>query len=187
MLYVLKLFSFKHFKQDHKKIYDRIMSILKRIVILTILYEITVAWCMIAGLVRVELEHNEHETHGDEDHVHEQIEIGRVLWITSWLIASVVASYSIFLMQSHNENQYQHFLKIMFKAKIYHICCGCKEIFIQASEDRKSTLKIKPSALHPHRTVDTQDASVKHKHSVFSMSSATVDTNVDTNVDNMSA
>ena len=160
-LYVIKVISLRHFKHEQKQVYNRIMSILKKVVILTVLYQITGAWVMMTGITKFFI-----ESDSNYDQLH--VEIIQSLWWLSWMFASVVANSSIFLMQSHNEKEYQQFLKIMHEMKIYYICCGCRETFIQAEESMEcEAMAAQDSVKSPRSIADTRDISVKETHSVI--------------------
>ena len=45
-------------------------------------------------------------------------------------------------MQSHNEHKFHQFLKVLQKSKIYYICCGCRDIFIEAEQRLTSGLSM---------------------------------------------
>lgn len=112
-LYVIKV---RAYRNNH-----RIMMILKKIVMLTVLYEIPVVWTQISGTM--------FSMNDDEENIEPFITFFILHW-TSWQLASVVINISVFLMQSHNETEYKRFLNLLHKSKMYYICCGCREIFI---------------------------------------------------------
>ena len=109
-----------------------------------------------------------------------------ILSQTSWKFASIIISLSVVLMQGHNENEYILFLRILYKLKIYYICCGCRKIFVDAGHEGRNQVAGKTSfkseaetnpvnSLHidsrKHTIVTLEsprDHSVKVDHSQFS-------------------
>ena len=133
-LYVFKVLSFKKFKNENITIHNRIMSILKQIVILTILYEIGAIWCLSSSAILGSM-----ETYGDvyesgDDHDQAKIIIASISYRCSWCFAAVMFNVSIFLMQQHNLDKYEEFLRIMYTLKVHYVCCGCRDVFVDAVE-----------------------------------------------------
>ena len=106
--------KYRH-KYAPRRIYKRIMSILCRIVILTIMFEIIYIFWVIISVYRT--------TFGETDLI-------QILYETLSGFVSVVVCYSMFLMQQHNDNEYKKFLNVLFKYNLYQICCCCKSLVI---------------------------------------------------------
>ena len=93
------------------------MCILKRILILTCLYEFVGLLQIIGHILGF---------------------IIRVTWIhinvvsIIWFILSTVVTISVWLMQQHNSEEYQLFLRLLYRLKIHYLCFGCKDVFIDA-------------------------------------------------------
>ena len=142
------------------------MSILQRVVLLTILYEIPVVWVFISGVI---LDAMNSESNRDTLITHDnKVIIAAGLYRTSWLLASIVINLSIFLMQQHNSKEYEKFLRMVYKCKLYHVfCCCCKRIFIDAGEKMEMDLRTSEFLGRKQKsTMDTGTLSVKSKHSV---------------------
>ena len=129
-LYVLKVYSFRRYKQQNKEVYNRIMFILKKVVILTLLYEIPAIWSMISGTV-LDIVARQHK---DESNM---VILCSILYQISWQFTSVTINLSVFLMQSHNEKEYDKFLKLFYKLRLYHVCYGCRDTFVAAGENSR--------------------------------------------------
>ena len=124
LLYICKVLSFRRFNTErNKEIYLRIMFILKKVVILTVLYEIPCTWCTLSGMVLDKV------TESREYDEHPVVIFVAILYQISWQFASVILSLSVFLMQAHNDHEYHMFLKMLYNTRIYYICCGCRDVF----------------------------------------------------------
>ena len=135
-LYIIKVLSFRRFKQQNEEVYNRIMFILKKVVILTVLYEIPALWCMASGTVYDSVSEIENE---EESIV---VIICAIFYRTSWQFGSIIINLSVCLMQSHNEKEYDLFLRLLYKLKVYYVCCGCRKIFIDAGSDIEAQLSL---------------------------------------------
>ncbi len=111
-LYILKVLSFKRYKTENKNIYNRIMSILNRILILTITYEIVGIGLIISFVMR------------SIGNIH-QSSVNTVSSTTSGLCASSSLNISMYLMQEHNKYQYKQYLFTIYKFRLHYICCCC--------------------------------------------------------------
>ena len=109
LLYTCKVLQFNRKVAVEDNIKKRIMFILNRILILTLFYEIVFVFLGIVSVV--------------QDNV--DWEGMYVLVGFSYQFVSIVVSYSIFLMQSHNTDKYRKFLTILYTSKLYYIGCCC--------------------------------------------------------------
>ena len=114
LLYSCKILNINRQKCFAKQIQKRIMSILNRIMILTLFYEIGFILSFITLVIHSFSDNNNSYT----------------LNVISLLMTSVMISYSIFLMQSQNTDQYRKFLEILYKSRLYYIfgCCCCEKM-----------------------------------------------------------
>eukprot|EP01084_Bolivina_argentea_P211336 359500_1 len=129
LLYIIKIISFQKYKFIDIDTYKHIMSILNRILILTILYEITGAVALLISII------------------HYQILIIRIAYWLSWGLVSIMLSCSMFLMQPHNIYQYRKLLKMLYASKLYYLCCCCVSIIryeIEADNTEKENTYIEP-------------------------------------------
>jgi len=166
MLYIIKVFSFRKYKQtQNKQIYNRVQFILKKVVILTVLYEIPALCCYTMGEI---LDEVAHANENDEAFV---VVLFGTLYRSSWIVASIFGNLSIFLMQSHNDEEYKQFLMILYRFKIYYVCCGCRKVFdtvLDEIEEDKTKLELEAMTSKTGTTVyETKDISVKHQHSEY--------------------
>ena len=144
-LYIFKILSFRRFKQQNEEVYNRIMFILKKVVILTMMYEILCVLVMASGTIADSVT----LSYGDQSII---VILCSILYRVSWQILCVAVNLSVFLMQSHNENEYKQFLTLFYKLKIYYVCCGCMDIFITAGQDSKMELERKMKSTEHTKT-----------------------------------
>ncbi len=95
LLYIFKVLSINRYKKVNPMVYKRITSILWKVTILTALYMLGAVFLFIIGLSNNE-------------------SILDILLPLSFALSSISLSYSIYLMQSHNEAVYERFLAITF-------------------------------------------------------------------------
>ena len=105
-LYLLKLVFFRKLKSDKMAVYIRIKGILSKIIKLTVFYQSSVIILLIIGICKLIL--------GDSDFM-------EITWWFLWGIQSIIMSYSMFLMQQHNEQYYRQFLQVLH----LRVCCWC--------------------------------------------------------------
>ena len=102
-------------------IYNRIISILYRILILTLMYEIVIIFFIIVFIFTLFF-------------LPKESSITYVLLIMMGGLSSISLCYSMFLMQQHNDYEYKKFLKILHNFYLHYICCCCKSIIIYELE-----------------------------------------------------
>lgn len=107
--------SLRPLNPDKKPVFDRIMSILKKVIILTLCYQITAALSFMIGIFRDSITNNH------------TLSVIRAMYRIAAIQIAVVVNYSMFLMQQHNVKEYNKFLKILNKLKSCGtcICCIC--------------------------------------------------------------
>ena len=138
VLYIVKVRSFKKFRSQtmDKSVYNRIMSILYRVFILTMGYEVMVV--MVAISVPIYILSNKHL-------------IGS-LWEIEIVLGLMSLSYGhcMFLMQEHNTKEYVKWLQRWYKWKLYYLCCcdylcccGCKDGMIYEIEIHTKEIEIR--------------------------------------------
>ena len=157
-IYIIKVLSFKKHKSVEINIYKRIMSILNRILILTIMYEITFIPWIIILLFRAILT---------------QTVLFSILNVIASGLLSMSICYSMFLMQQYNDDEYKKNLNILYKYNLYHICCCCKSMVIYEMEfDSNENKAINKNNINNNNNnkledtlYETNDISVKNEHS----------------------
>eukprot|EP01084_Bolivina_argentea_P119072 211179_1 len=122
LLYIIKVYSFRKYKSKDIKVYRRIMSILQRILILTVMYEIAASSTIIMTFVEAVI---------TDQHM---IKIVKVLNKLAFMITAGFGHYSMYLMQQHNDKQYYKFLKGLAFFKLHYIFCFCKYAINQVLE-----------------------------------------------------
>ena len=119
-LYIFKMMSFKRYRGTQPEIYRRITSILFKIFILTIFYEITSAVSIVLIL-------------SDRLFIFEQF--GRLLY-------SVSFSFAMFLMMDYNKEQYKVFLSSILYVKCNVLCCCWRKIVVDQIDELTEDTKI---------------------------------------------
>ena len=111
LLYYYKIRQYRHImKEKHEDVYTRVLSILYRIFILTLFYQLTALFMTTLLLI---------------------ISFGtKIDWMDRLRNSSVVSiitlsmCISMYLMMDHNKSEYIKFLKILKRLKLNLICCG---------------------------------------------------------------
>ena len=112
-LYLVKMISFRRYKTSQPKIYRRITSILFKIFILTVFYEITTIMSIVLMVY---------------DGLFVISQLGRLLYSSSF-------SFAMFLMMDYNKEQYKIFLNCVYCMKCNYMCCCWKEIVIDQIQE----------------------------------------------------
>lgn len=108
LLYIYKIRSFRIISSNHS-VYERIMELLSKVLILTITYE--VFW-VIGGAVAMIIQ----SLWNDVDCAH----------LVAGILTPPMFSYSVYLMMDRNEEECQKFLRIIYKFGLHWICCKWK-------------------------------------------------------------
>ena len=108
-LYTYKVIQFRLKSKIQLQIKKRFMSILNRILILTLCYESGWICVMVLSIIQ------------------DQLAIIEVFYCVQCMtaVASFMMSYTIFLMQQHNTDRYRKFLNGLYESKLYYIGCCC--------------------------------------------------------------
>ena len=88
-------------------IHDRITSILSRILILQIMYELMAWICIIFAIFMIYWPSLE------------------ILFVLLWCMEVMIQSIAIYLMEEHNGREYRKFLRYIYDCRVYYICCCC--------------------------------------------------------------
>ena len=102
-------------KEKSELVYKRILSILYKIFILTLFYQITAVTAVLINFICVWL-------------------LTDTTWIRNilnnlWtIIITIAMCISMYLMMDHNKSEYIKFLRIIIKLKLNWICCCCRDI-----------------------------------------------------------
>ena len=150
ILYILKIRLFKNFEESQPAVYQRIMSILHKIVILTLLYEVTIlASIIIFAAIYPFL-------------------AGSLFSILSTSIlqniASVSVAYSMCLMMDYNGKQYEIFLTMILRFKLHFICCKYRYMIIDQLNELVENEKYIADSINSDESNKT-----KNDSSVFSV------------------
>ena len=144
LLYVYKIRSFKDgIKDKHgdNKVYNRILSILYKICILTVFYDMVVLICVFVMLIGEHFVEN----------------FGNYSWSIMQSLCSFAWSYSMFLMMDYNGKEYKKFLKVIYQLKFYYICCKYRYMVNQQlkilENDKETTVN-----QHHYETTYTMNA-----------------------------
>ena len=93
-------------------------------------------------------------------------------------------SYSLYLMQNHNTEEYNKFLRILYKLKCHWICCACFNVEAMETETaldeaiEKEMEKQDSPKYSPEDTInETGDQTVKYEHS--NMPQHSINTKID--------
>lgn len=107
MLYWCKIRSFRqhqHSKQ-HGTVYQRVQSILHRVLILTFFYQISICWLWAVSISIVLYFDLERDVYP--------------------VFIALFLSVAMYLMQEHNTAEYETFLRFLNRSKMYFCCCCC--------------------------------------------------------------
>eukprot|EP01084_Bolivina_argentea_P270703 460366_1 len=115
LLYLLKIKSFKNYKNEDIHVYKRILSILYRVLIPTLFYEIMSLLFFVFYIVRFFVEN---------------VVVYFLLELLIDLFLPIMYNYSMSLILEHNTSQYIKFLKFLYYFKLHFICCCCKYIVV---------------------------------------------------------
>ena len=123
ILYIYKIRVFtnsEHSKDD--KVRNRILSILNRITIITLFYQVM----SISIVIYWVLFHAEHPN--------------RLFDTVLTCLPQLLYGYSMYIMLDHNKKSYNCFLKILYRFRLYFVCyCCCKQMIIQQWSDIQLT------------------------------------------------
>ena len=106
-LYMMKIWTFKKYATEEPKVYARIMSILHKIFILTMFYEVFFIFNGVIASAQIKL-----------------------LMMIVYDFPNFCVCYSMYLMMDHNEKHYLRFLKIVYFSRLYWICCCWRHFVI---------------------------------------------------------
>eukprot|EP01084_Bolivina_argentea_P261225 441352_1 len=168
-LYIIKLLSFQNIESNQRTRdgYNRILCGLNRIIILTVLYEITSIICISVTSICGQFGWSS---------------IIGILYNISGGLASIAMNYSMFLMQQHNNDQYDKFLKLLYVLRLHYIgCCCFKSIIIDSQVSKSNSNKTEDTNIKSvnyskvnidnthnsyHDTIfETRDNTIKMEHS----------------------
>ena len=128
-LYIFKIRSFRIYKDKNPSVYKRIKSILQKIFILTMLYQLTALIYVVMvffGFIGLK--------------VIETIVSIMALFLTG--IFPLIFSLSMYLMMDHNVKQYIRFLKIVQFLKLNYLCCKWSYFVLEQLEDLDGNVQI---------------------------------------------
>ena len=149
LLYVFKIRSFRRYAQSQPDVYQRIISTLSKIVILTLFYQIGVG-IHIANMI-----------------TYSPSNARFIAYKITHLNMVICITLSMYLMMNHNSKQYLGFLKIIYGLKLNYVCCCCAKIVpaeIKATE-KALELHIKTANL-PRQNTKTQTTQTHTKTEV---------------------
>eukprot|EP01084_Bolivina_argentea_P259432 437737_1 len=139
LLYIIKVAAFRKYKTKNIHIYNRTMSILMRVLILTVFYEIMTFIVLVIWLS------------GNQGIV------AHILYGVSVGSASVCISYSMFLMQQHNTSpEYHIFLTV---------CCSCCKLSENVDDNQNQNDNKNQNEQNDISIQNTKEIPVKTEHS----------------------
>eukprot|EP01084_Bolivina_argentea_P278412 475611_1 len=162
LLYVVKVCSFKQYQSADVIVYNRIMSILKRVLILTACYEISTVLSISIGIIR------------DAFINDYAMVITRCIYRSAFFFNSVVFNFSMYMMQQHNDDEYYKFLQILHKLRVHYICCCCRSEMEKEGNESSTDSSKDTNIQQQIEYDDTADIPVKDVHSfMFQVSLST--------------
>ena len=157
-LYYYKIRSLRDIiKNKDENIYKRVLSILNRIFILTLFYQLSTAivavFAVIINLIIIDI-----------------VCVQTFLNNLGVGIFSVAVCISMYLMMDHNKNEYIKFLRFVKRSKLHWICCKCRKIVIQQllelDDATVLAINIKRKTNMDETNLDTKDMSVPEALSI---------------------
>lgn len=122
MLYSYKMWKFGTFyKSQDDAVWKYIVSILHRIVIVTVFYQISCAFCGILYRLTKPLWNS-------DEHLASAVLVS---------VLSIILSFSMNLMMEHNTNEYMGFLYVLQRFKLNFCCCCCRHVVDEQLEELK--------------------------------------------------
>lgn len=120
LLYSYKIWKFtKLYKCKDSGIWRKILSILYRIVIITVFYQLCLLFCVLSHRVESALWEND-------------VVLGNAVLM---VLLSIILSFSMYLMMEHNTKEYIEFLYFLRRFKLNFCCCCCRHIVDQQLEE----------------------------------------------------
>ena len=137
LLYVCKMMNVKRYKTAQPIVYQSIMNILSKILILSLFYQITaIIYIFVANnfilfaFFAVKIQTNL-----------------KIISAVTGLSLVNAMSVSMYLMMDHNRDQYVKFLKIVYRLKLHYLCLCCGRMVVQQLEDiEMNMLKVSESS-----------------------------------------
>eukprot|EP01084_Bolivina_argentea_P059980 109574_1 len=117
LLYSCKIRTFKRYKTENTNVYQRILSILHRILIITLFYWVMTSVVLIIYISVVMMI--------DSDAVRRW---SGILFSLLGSLVNITYSYSISVMSEHNDKRYIKMLKLLQYSRLNYICCCYKNI-----------------------------------------------------------
>eukprot|EP01084_Bolivina_argentea_P032573 60275_1 len=151
LLYIIKVTSFRKYKSKQVIVYNRIMSILNRILTLTVFYEIPYFFYILAGVLYL-------------INVENIAGLWRILFAIAAALSSITMNYSMLLMQQHNTVQYKNFLKLSYEIGVYNICCFFRSFVRNEVYSQERESNVNENQKHNN---DSNDINYKHEDTIF--------------------
>ena len=118
LLYIVKIQSLHGQTKNDPNIYSRIMFILYKITVLTLLYQI-------AGFIEVCMGFTSATLLDSNSTFY------RVTLVITGQIMGLAMNYSMYLMMDHNNDKYHRFLRLIYYLRFHWICCKWRYIVIE--------------------------------------------------------
>ena len=168
-LYMAKIRMFKTYKTSEPIVYKRISSILYKIAIITLFYDITSLILLVLSLILYLL----------------CTQSQWFCWATDVTARSSTILYgvSMMLMMDYNTELYARFLRCIYRMKLYLCCCCCSfmviEELLSVSVDfvNDEIQMAKQNEMTPNSTMITEDQDIQHIERELSTPTQTVDSN----------
>ena len=149
-LYILKIRTFRVYKDTNPPVYKRIKSILQKIYILTMFYQITGIISMTLTIMLTVLDLSM---------------IQLILQRVNVYFMICVMSAAMYLMMDHNVKEYLRFLKVIRFLRLNYLCCGWRHFVLEQLEDLNENQEmIETQEVGQEKTGNTVTLSQKSKH-----------------------
>ena len=144
LLYAIKIRLFRKYQKTQPMVYERVMSILYKIFILSIFYEIINFLCIPVMII--------------------MYFIGIDTLNLMVLIAPFNVAFVMYLMMDYNHKKYVKFLNFMHKYKFYLCYCCCRYMVIKQLEDEEAKIVVHSLEVNCHKkTEKSYDTTVKQE------------------------
>ena len=146
-LYISKIRTFRIYKDTDPIVYKRIKSVLQKIFILTMFYQLTCLFSavMFGLLVAV-------------------IDIPSISMQLFTGILPLTMITSMYLMMDHNEREYMRFLKVVQFLKFHFLCCKWRHFVMEQLDDMEEDVQIMVEVNNNNKEspIETKNKSILH-------------------------
>ena len=147
-LYINKIKGFKKFKSMNLIIFKRILDIMYRVCVLTLFYQIGVVVSTVP------------------------LVISSIIVFPAWLsillgsFPTIFISLSMFLMLEHNTKEYGHFLRAIYRIKLYYLCCCYRRYIIESIAEMDENVVSKEQSMTSTKNGDQLEIQIGEKSGI---------------------